>query len=168
MNKINVLGVDPRSQSKTSLKPPAPLPHVSRRALARVRDRIEQPTSCHCCGGPVKLTNNRDIYGGQSFGAWPYVYRCAQCQAYVGLHPDTDLPLGIMADRQTIQARKEAKTVFQRLVLVKHNRDRNAGYAWLAGELDIPASICHFGMFDRSLALAARDACWCALEAREQ
>lgn len=168
MNKINVLGVDPRSQSKTSLKPPAPLPHVSRRALARVRDRIEQPTSCHCCGGPVKLTNNRDIYGGQSFGAWPYVYRCAQCQAYVGLHPDTDLPLGIMADRHTIQARKEAKTVFQRLVLVKHNRDRNAGYAWLAGELDIPASICHFGMFDRSLALAARDACWCALEAREQ
>lgn len=167
MTSIIVLGVDPRSQSKTSLKPPAPLPHVSRRALARVRDRIEPPTSCHCCGGPVKLTNNRDVYGGQSFGAWPYVYRCAQCQAYVGLHPDTDLPLGIMADRHTIQARKEAKTVFQRLVLVKHNRDRNAGYAWLARALDIPASICHFGMFDHSRALAARDACWCALEVRQ-
>ena len=167
MSHINVLGVNPRSQSKTMLKPPAPLPHVSRRALARVRDRIEPPTSCHCCSGPVKLTNNRDIYNGHSFGDWPYVYRCAQCQAYVGLHPDTDLPLGIMADRHTIQARKEAKTIFQRLVLVKHNRDRNAGYAWLARALDIPTSICHFGMFDRSRALAARDACRCALEVRQ-
>jgi len=167
MTTINVLGVDPRSQSKTTLKPPAPLPHVSRRALARARDRIEPPTSCHCCGGPVKLTNNRDIYNGQSFGDWPYVYRCAQCQAYVGLHPDTDLPLGIMADRQTIQARKDAKTVFQRVVLVKHNRDRKAGYAWLARALEIPLSVCHFGMFDNARALAARDACRCALEVRQ-
>lgn len=167
MTSINVLGVDPRSQSKTPLKAPAPLPHVSRRALARVRDRIEPPTACHCCGGPVKLTNNRDIYNGQSFGDWPYVYRCAQCQAYVGLHPDTDLPLGIMADRQTIQARKEAKTVFQRVVLVRHSRDRNAGYAWLARALEIPTSVCHFGMFDHARALAARDACRSALEVRQ-
>lgn len=167
MSAINVLGVDPRSQSKTTLTAPAPLPHVSRRALARVRDRIEPPTACHCCGGPVKLTNNRDVYNGQSFGDWPYVYRCAQCQAYVGLHPDTDLPLGIMADRQTIQARKEAKTVFQRVVLVRHSRDRNAGYAWLARALGIPTSVCHFGMFDHARALAARDVCRSALEVRQ-
>ena len=72
-----------------------------------------------------------------------------------------------MADRQTIQARKDAKTVFQRVVLVKHNRDRKAGYAWLARALEIPLSVCHFGMFDNARALAARDACRCALEVRQ-
>lgn len=167
MTSIHVHGVNPRSHSKTKLKAPAPLPHVSRRALARVRDRIDPPTSCHCCGGPVKLTNNRDIYSGQSFGAWPYVYRCLQCQAYIGLHPDTDLPLGVMADRQTIQARRLAKRYFQRLVLIRHHRDRSAGYAWLARALGISPSVCHFGMFDRARALAARDVCQHALESRK-
>lgn len=163
---VTVLGVDPRSQSKSKLQAPAPLPHVSRRALARVRDRIDPPTCCHCCAGPVKLTNNSEIYNGHSFGDWPYVYRCTQCQAYVGLHPDTDLPLGLMAGRETIAARKEAKALFQRLVLCKHNRDRGAGYAWLAGAMGIPPSVCHFAMFDQDKAERAGRVCLMALGGR--
>lgn len=163
---IQVFGVDPRSRSKTKLQAPAPLPHVSRRALARVRDRIAPPTSCHCCGGPVKLTNNRDVYNGHSFGDWPYVYRCTQCQAYVGLHPDTDLPLGVMADRGTIKARKDAKGVFQALVQQRFAGKRNEAYAWLARALGISPSICHFAMFNEQQAGRAGEVCRLALGGR--
>ncbi len=163
---VIVLGVDPRSRSKTKLQAPSPLPHVSRRALARVRDRIEPPQACHCCSGPVKLTNNRDIYNGHSFGDWPYVYRCTQCQAYVGLHPDTDLPLGLMAGRATVSARKDAKGVFQRLTRERFGNDRNAAYAWLAKALGIAPSICHFGMFGQEQAERAGQVCRMALGSR--
>lgn len=164
---IQVLGVDPRSRSKSQLTAPAPLPYVSRRALARVRDRIEPPKTCHCCGGPVKLTNNRDIYNGHSFGEWPFVYRCTQCQAYIGLHPDTDLPLGIMADRATVKARKEAKGAFQALTQERFAGKRSEAYAWLARALGISPSICHFGMFTEQQAGRAGEVCRLAREARQ-
>lgn len=163
---ITVLGVDPRSRSKDKLLAPAPLPHVSRRALARVRDRVDPPAACHCCGGPVKLTNNSEIYNGQSFGDWPYVYRCTQCQAYIGLHPDTDLPLGVMAGRATVTARKEAKNAFMRLTGSRFRYDRSAAYAWLAKEMGISPTVCHFGMFDEEQAMRAGQVCRDALERR--
>lgn len=163
---IAVLGVDPRSRSKVKLDAPAPLPHVSRRALARVRDRIAPPRACHCCGGKVRLTDNSEIYGGQSFGDWPFVYRCTECPAYVGLHPDTDLPLGIMADRVTIAARKEAKAVFQRLTRERFGDNRNAAYAWLAQAMGIAPSTCHFAMFGRERAAHAAQVCRLELESR--
>ena len=164
---IQVLGVDPRSRSKSRLQAPTPLPHVSRNALARVRDRIEPPKQCHCCGGPVKLTNNSEIYNGHSFGDWPFVYRCTQCQAYVGLHPDTDLPLGVMADRATIKARKEAKAAFQTLTQERFAGKRGDAYAWLARALGIAPSICHFGMFNLQQAGRAGEVCRLAREARQ-
>lgn len=163
---VTVLGVDPRSKSKNRLVPPAPLPLVSRRALARVRDRIEPPKACHCCGGPVTLSNNSVIYGGRSFGDWPYVYRCTQCQAYVGLHPGTDLPLGLMATRATTHARKNAKNIFLEVVRRHHGGDRNAAYAWLAKALGISRSICHFGMFSAKQAERAGQVCRLQLGSR--
>lgn len=163
---VTVLGVDPRSRSKTKLQAVAPLPHISRRALARVRDRIAPPTACHCCAGPVKLTNNSAIYNGHSFGDWPFVYRCTQCQAHVGLHPDTDLPLGIMADRATVAARKEAKAHFQRLTSARFGGNRSASYAWLAQTLGIAKSICHFAMFTEAQAYRAGEVCSLEMGAR--
>ncbi|MFM9932958.1 zinc-finger-containing protein [Achromobacter xylosoxidans] len=114
----------------------------------------------------MKLTNNRDVYNGHSFGDWPYVYRCTQCQAYVGLHPDTDLPLGVMADRGTIKARKDAKGVFQALVQQRFAGKRNEAYAWLARALGISPSICHFAMFNEQQAGRAGEVCRLALGAR--
>lgn len=148
---LTVLGIDPRCLVTSKLPAPAPLPHVSRRALRRVRDRIAIPTACDCCGGPVKLTNNRDVYNGVSYGEWPYVYRCPQCQAYVGLHPDTDLPLGTMADRDTREARKVAKTAFLKVSAKRFHRDRGTSYAWLAAALEIDPRTCHFAMFTAEL-----------------
>lgn len=163
---IQVLGIDSRSRSKNKLQAPAPLPYVSRRALKRVRDRIEPPKACHCCSGPVRLSDNSVIYNGRSYGDWPFVYRCTQCQAYVGLHPDTDLPLGIMADRATTNARKQCKSAFTRLVVSRFGGDRNRAYAWLAQALGISPTICHFGMFTQQQAERAGEICRLELGSR--
>ncbi|HWK69993.1 MAG TPA: zinc-finger-containing protein [Burkholderiaceae bacterium] len=143
---IEVLGIDPRCLVTQKLPAPAPLPYVSRRALGRVRDRLDPPAKCDCCGGTVKLVNNSEIYNGRSYGDWPYAYLCTECGAYVGLHPKTDLPLGTMADEETRQARKDTKEPFTDL-LEHFNGDRNAAYEWLAGAMGIEKKYCHFGLF---------------------
>jgi len=156
--KLEILGVDPRSQSREKLPAPAPLPCVSRRALKRVKDRLVPPTACHRCDGAVRLVSNDEIYGRQC-GDWPYAYLCTECQAYVGLHRGTDLPLGIMADRATINARRAAKIQFMRLTHEHFGGNRTAAYQWLSQALEIAPANCHFGMFTRQQAEAAGRAC---------
>lgn len=145
---MNILGIDPRAKSPDKIIPPAPLPHVSRRALARVKDRIEPPTDCPHCGECVGLVSNTEIYG-REYGKWPYAYLCSGCRAYVGLHPDTDLPLGTLADDETREARKAAKSAFMRICRERFGADRSAAYSWLAGRMGINTSECHFGFFDQ-------------------
>lgn len=140
------MNMDPRIESEERIAPPAPLPHVSRRALKRVSDRMAPPTECRYCRGPVELVSNDQIYGGRLYGDWPYAYRCAPCDAHVGLHPNTDLPLGILADRPLRTAKAEAKQAWQRLSQIKGWK-RGEAYSWLAEAMDIPRSECHFGHF---------------------
>ena len=142
-----VRGVDPRAQATDKLPAPGPLPYVSRRALARVKDRLPAPTRCNCCDGMVELVSNAEIYHGREYGDWPYAYLCRGCGAYVGLHPNTDVPLGTLADKPTREARKSAKAVFMSLVGHLFKGDRTAGYAWLAAGMRIDPRRCHFGMF---------------------
>lgn len=137
---------DPRAFSSERLVAPHPLPVVSRRCLKRVENPIPPPTECPCCQGPVRLINNSEIYNGREFGDWPYAYYCKLCDAYVGLHPGTDIPLGTLATKVLREARKSSKTSFTKLY--KANKwSRTEAYDWLAKKLDIPRGECHFGWF---------------------
>ena len=142
------MSIDPRAHSEERLHPPHPLPYVSRRALRRVKNPLPAPTKCPNCVSEVVLTTNADIYG-REYGDWPYAYLCTNdlCDSYVGLHPDTDIPLGTLADSNQREARKAAKAAFfQRM---RHEgMDRSAMYAWLADQMSIPVGECHFGWFD--------------------
>ncbi|MAC32261.1 MAG: hypothetical protein CME38_01485 [Haliea sp.] len=149
---------DSRANSKSRIVPPAPLPYVSRRALRRVKDRIDPPSSCPYCDGPVALVENSEIYNGRSYGDWPYAYLCAPCDAYVGLHPHTDLPLGTLANRELRSVRSQAKVAWQAVSRAR-GWDRSLAYQWLASEMGIPAAECHFGHFNLERALAAREIC---------
>lgn len=142
-----VRGADPRAQAADKLPAPDPLPYVSRRALARVKDRLDAPTSCPYCDGKVELVSNAEIYHGMEYGDWPYAYLCRGCRAYVGLHPNTDLPLGTLADKETREARKSVKPRFFDLTRTRFGGDRSAAYLWLADRMGIPKEQCHFGMF---------------------
>lgn len=140
------MAIDQRAFSETQLVAPAPLPFVSRRALQRVKDPAPIPTVCKC-GGCVELVENSAIYNGRSYGDWPYAYLCRDCDSYVGTHPNTDIPLGTLADKATRDARNACKKVFEPIWRNKV-MSRSKAYQWLAKRLGIDVSACHFGLFD--------------------
>lgn len=128
------------------------------RALSRVKDPALPPVACDCCSSPrVRIANNREVYGGQSVGKWPWVYLCDDCGARVGLHPGTDYPLGTMADARTRLARTQAKGAFNRIWQRDGGMSRAGAYAWLAFCMGIERRRCHFGMFDVQQCERARD-----------
>jgi hypothetical protein len=144
----------------------------SAKAIARVKDPLPPPIECPHChdldpNSPrfcepfnhIEIVNNEEIYG-RSYGEWPWVYQCQQCEAYVGMHPFTNIPLGTLADGPTRQARKQCKEPFENLYR-SGRMSRSDAYARLAEKLGIPASKCHFGMFDvaqcKKAAEAARE-----------
>jgi len=147
---------DPRADSAQKLIPPAPLPHVSRQALLRVKSPLPAPTECPYCPGAVELVNNREIYR-REFGDWPYAYLCRSCGAYVGLHPNTDIPLGRLADRALREARKTEKSHFERLW--RNAASRTAAYQWLAEQLGVPVAQCHWAWFDIDRCRRAGEIC---------
>lgn len=116
-------------------------------AEAKVIDKFPEPTECNVCGsGSVKLVNNELLYHN-SYGEWPYIYMCMDCKAAVSIHHHTRIPMGTLADGPTREARRTAKSVFNRL-WINHRFRRSAAYEWLATEMGIPKEECHFGLFD--------------------
>jgi len=150
--------IDARALSEEQITPTAPLPHISRRALKRVANPLPAPTDCRYCGECVGLVENSEIYRGRSYGEWPYAYLCSGCRAYVGLHPQTDIPLGTLADDSLRKARNASKAEFHSL---KDDRgySRNQAYAWLAKEMGIEVDVCHFGWFEHQDCALALDIC---------
>lgn len=150
---------DPRAFSPTKLKHRDVLPYVSRRALARVKDWLPPPSVCNVCGtAAVNPIGNHAIYG-RPYGDWPYIYLCLECKAYVGIHPETDLPLGTLADSDTRDMRKAAKSLFLKINQRHFKRKRDKSYAWLAEKMGIDRSVCHFAMFDYDRAFQALEIC---------
>ena len=121
----------------------------SRRALKRVKDKLPAPETCPHCGSVVKIVRNSEIYNGQEYGEWPWAYKCDGkfCDAYVGMHPFTNIPLGTLATHAMRDARKRAKAVFQPL-FQSGRMTRSEAYEWLAAQLGIPVHECHVGWFD--------------------
>lgn len=154
--------IDPRADSEQKITPPSPLPYVSRRALRMVKDPAPKPVICPYCGSTVRLVNNEDIYG-KPYGEWPYAYYCNDdnnifCDAYVGVHKNTDIPLGCLANGELRSFRKSAKTAFFHVIEVK-KWTRNHAYRWLAEKMSIPKEECHFGMFDIERCRIAEELC---------
>jgi len=150
--------IDPRAFSKEKLKPTHPLPMVSRKALKRVKDQLPQPADCRYCGSPVRIATHQEVYIGRSFGNWPYMYLCDGCGAYVGIHEGTDLPLGTLANEELRMSRKTNKRIFI-VVIAGEVMKRAEGYKWLAGEMNIPVSECHWGWFDLDRCAQAGEIC---------
>lgn len=152
----------PRRSKKHSV-----LPYVSLGSVAKIVDKLPIPEQCGNCGERVELVNNTEIYG-REYGTWPYAYRCIDtrgCGSHVALHKGTDLPLGTLADRETRDARTANKPAFN-AVLKHQNAGRGKTYQWLAEQLDIPVSVCHWAMFDAATAERAGELCHAYLSGR--
>lgn len=110
------------------------------------------PTLCRYCGNEVKYVSNKELYG-KEYGAdkgTNMCYMCVNCKASVGVHPYTDIPLGIMADDNLKALKKEAHELFDPL-WKSGQMTRSEAYSWLANKLSIPARECHIGWFDEDM-----------------
>ncbi len=138
--------IDPRAYSSEKIIPPSPLPYVSRNALKRLEGVAPMSDTCRYCSSPVVLTSNATLYR-RSYGKWPYIYLCTCCKAYVGLHPGTDLPLGTLANAHLREKRQKSKLVFNELMWLTQ-ASRTKMYLFLAWEMNLHPSQCHFASFE--------------------
>ena len=133
----------------------------SRTAIAKVKDKLPVPEKCPHCGNEVEIIENSAIYG-RSYGDWPWSYHCSYCDAYVGMHPFTNLPLGTLATRELRELRKQVKKVFNPIwenIWEEKHMSRSLAYSWLADKLGIPKSKCHVGWFDVETCKRAIEVC---------
>lgn len=114
-------------------------------AIARVKDPLPPIKQCQYCCGTVQVKENRVVYG-RNFGKWPWIYKCCDCDAYVGMHPSTSIPLGTLADRATREWRKVAKELFFQWI-EEQTLTRTEAYKRLALMMGLSRAETHFGMF---------------------
>lgn len=120
--------------------------------MARKMDRYPIPETCPYCESDVLFTSNQVIYG-KEFGNGK-CYKCTQCDAYVGVHNGTNIPLGRLANKELRELKKQAHALFDPVWKSKQ-KTRSEAYADLAKALRIPKKECHFGWFDQPLLLKA-------------
>lgn len=111
-------------------------------------DSYPIPVTCSYCSSDVIYTSNAAIYG-KEYGNGR-VYKCTGCDAYVGVHTGTDIPLGRLANRELRQLKKKCHSLFDPAWKGKKVKRRQA-YSILAFKLGIPVHECHFGWFDKDL-----------------
>src|SRR5574344_786199 len=106
----------------------------------------KHPKICQLCGGNVIYTSNSIIYG-KEYGNGKCYY-CQNCHNYVGVHNNTDIALGIIADEDMRTLKKECHNIFDKLW--KDNKRRNNLYYELSKQMNIKREHCHFGHFDKT------------------
>ena len=116
-------------------------------ATLRVKDPAPVPETCECCGSSkVECVHHDEVYG-REYGEWPWMLRCETCEATVGLHPFTNIPLGTLATKVMRKARIAAKEAFYAAMTAK-GLTKDEGYAWLTKTLELKsAKECHIGLF---------------------
>ncbi len=113
------------------------------------------PTVCPYCNSPVIFTSNAAIYGKQYGNGM--CYKCVNCDSYVGVHTGTNVPLGILANKELRKLKKECHALFDPIWQNNKNIKRTDAYKMLAKLLDIPISECHFGWFDKEMLCKAKE-----------
>lgn len=110
---------------------------------------------CPYCKNHSLASTGADIYPHRPDLSAKRFFRCILCDARVGCHPGTWVPLGGLANAETRAARQRAHKLFDALWTAKMHRDgcsqdaaRSAAYAWLAREMGIEPRDCHIGMMD--------------------
>jgi len=102
---------------------------------------------CPYCGKESKLVKGEEVYCGfESLKDKPY-YECLPCDAHVGCHINTLVPLGTLADYNLRKARRQAHLTFDE-VWKTYGMSRNHAYSWLSRQTRIPYKECHIGMMD--------------------
>ena len=109
---------------------------------------MAEHVTCPYCGQQAEKVYGGSIYPHRTDLFHKVFYRCRPCAAHVGCHPDTDKPLGRLANAELRREKNLAHAVFDPLWRGKGRGARTGAYKWLAKQLGIPREECHIGMFD--------------------
>lgn len=102
---------------------------------------------CQYCGLAAALVTGKEIYPHREDLHDKRFYQCKPCDAYVGVHGSTVIPLGILANSELRAAKMQAHAKFDPL-WKSGAMKRNAAYQMLADKLGIEPRHCHIGMFN--------------------
>jgi hypothetical protein len=141
--------------------------HPNPKAIEKVKDKLPAPTKCRYCEGEVIMANNSFIYNGTSYGGYPWIFVCLKCSACIGMHPETNIPLGILANNKLRKLRMEVKNLFNP-IWQSGKMSRTLAYQSLAAAMNIHVSSCHFGMFEMEDCVAALDAIKRGLQPKDE
>ncbi len=112
---------------------------------------------CPYCQGEARLVDGRAVYPNRR-DLWDKpVWACLPCRAWVGCHPDTEVPLGRLADSALRAAKMAAHAAFDP-IWREGRMTRKAAYRWLAAQMGIREADCHIGHFDLKQCKAVVDA----------
>lgn len=112
---------------------------------------------CPYCQQTTKLVNGLKIYPHRSDLGHKKFYLCEPCDAYVGCHDGTNVPLGTPANAELRSARKRAHAVFDPIWKEGH-LTRGAAYKWLTSKLCATGQI-HIGQSDLPTCLLIENVC---------
>ena len=105
---------------------------------------------CPYCGAEVVLKEAYEVYGTERSKKYPKMWVCSnfpKCDAYVGCHEGTDIPMGRLANARLRTLKMEAHKQVD--VLWKSGlMSRREAYRWLADMMNMELDDCHIGMFD--------------------
>ncbi len=111
--------------------------------LSELQKQMLRGEICPYCKQPTKFVDSIEVYRWRSFGM---IYLCAPCDAYVGVHKDTDKALGRLANEELRRWKNYAHFWFDKLW--KNNyMSRKEAYTWLSEKLNLPSEYVHIGFF---------------------
>lgn len=108
---------------------------------------------CIECGALAKQGTGAQVWPDRRDLADRVMWIC-ECGAYVGSHPNTEIPLGYPAGEAVRRLRMRAHDAYDALwkakvetAKISKGKARALAYTWLAGELQIAPHLCHISMF---------------------
>lgn len=129
---------------------PAPAaPAKRKKPKAPPEEPVQAPVCPYCEAPAVLQLTSAHLYNGRDFGP---VWECAPCNAWVGCHKNSSrhAPLGVPANREVRDLRKEAHALFDPLWLsamqvrgLSKSKARAAAYAWLGERMGRTTGHCH-------------------------
>lgn len=108
--------------------------------------RAHAPT-CDYCGQPSVPADGRTVYPYRPDLWHQRFFMCEPCDAWVGTHRKSGLPLGRLANAELRRARMAAHAAFDP-IWKDGDMSRTRAYEWLAEAMGIEPDYCHIGLFD--------------------
>lgn len=122
---------------------------MSRSVSEKITHRMPRPVRCDACGSPKVELQSKELMRMRVRGPWSLIWYCSDCTAWVGCHEGTDVPMGLMGDRNTRHARFEAHQAMDPLWRGrKAIAGRDEVYQWMAAHLGIDYSVAHISMLN--------------------